>query len=330
MASIKDVAQRAGVSIATVSRVMNNRGYIGKETRLRVEQAIKDMDYSPNQIARALQKSQSYFIGVIVPDSSHPFFADLIKFIEVFANEQNYKVLICNSMDDQEKEIKYISMLRQNRVDGIIMCSHTLNIEEYKKVNFPIVSFDRIISRSIPCVGADNFRGGELATEHLINQGSRRLLHLSGPLEMDMLANRRADAFRLTCMKKEASHHIIEASNNNMTFEYYSAFIAEQLPADMLQEYDGIFCSNDIAAYALYLHAIRLGISVPQQLRIVGYDYHNFTRMLQNPKLTTIKQPTDRIGKVLCSTLINMIEQVNEEMINNTIIDVELILGETT
>jgi DNA-binding LacI/PurR family transcriptional regulator len=115
-----------------------------------------------------------------------------------------------------------------------------------------------------------------------------------------------------------------------MTFEYYSQFIAEHLPAEKLQEYDGIFCSNDIEAYALYLYATRLGIQVPEQLRIVGYDYHNFTRMLQNPRLTTIKQPTDRIGKVLCSTLISMIEQVNEEMINNTIVDVELIVGDTT
>lgn len=91
------------------------------------------LDYHPNQIARALQKNQSFFIGIIVPDSNHPFFSDLIKYVEMSANEKNYKLLICNSLDDPEKEANYISMLRQNQVDGIIMCSHTMNIESYKR-----------------------------------------------------------------------------------------------------------------------------------------------------------------------------------------------------
>lgn len=115
------------------------------------------LDYHPNQIARALQKNQSFFIGIIVPDSNHPFFSDLIKYVEMSANEKNYKLLICNSLDDPEKEANYISMLRQNQVDGIIMCSHTMNIESYKRslsllslltVLFPPISlvWDRIIT----------------------------------------------------------------------------------------------------------------------------------------------------------------------------------------
>ncbi|ARK30077.1 LacI family DNA-binding transcriptional regulator [Halalkalibacter krulwichiae] len=162
MVSIKDVAKEAGVSVTTVSRVINNRGYIGKETRKKVEKAMAAIDYSPNQIARALQRSQSYLLGVIVPDSEHPFFAELIKNIELFAYQHNYKILICNSLDEAEKEAKYIGMLKENRVDGIIMCSQTLDIEEYKKVKLPIVSFDRIMSNNIPYVGSDNLNGVRL------------------------------------------------------------------------------------------------------------------------------------------------------------------------
>lgn len=329
MSNIKDVAKQAGVSVTTVSRVMNNSGYISKATRMKVEKAIAEIDYHPNQIARALLKNQSYFLGVIVPDSSHPFFSELIRYVEMYASDQNYKIMICNSLGQSDKEAKYISMLRENRVDGIIMCSHTLDIEKYKKVNLPVVSFDRIISPNIPYVGPDNFRGGELATEHLIRRGCKKLLHLSGALKLDMLSNRRGDAFRLACMKRGIPCHIIEYEPNMLTFEYFTDFIAKEV-GGILSEFDGVFCSNDLLAYALYCYTRRHGIKVPEQLKIVGFDYHSFTRMLQNPKLTTIKQPIDLIGKTLSFTIIRMIEGGENDIISNTTVDVELIEGETT
>lgn len=330
MAGIKDVAKKAGVSVTTVSRVLNNRGYISKETRRKVEKAMESIDYHPNQIARALQKSQSYFIGIIVPDSNHPFFSDLIKYVEMSANEKNYKLLICNSLEDPKKEAQYISMLRQNQVDGIIMCSHTMDVESYKKVPFPIVSFDRLISQDIPCVGSDNYRGGELVTEHLIERGCKRLLHISGPLDLDMLSNRRRDAFVITCMKHGVSYDIIEGAHNKLTFDYFWSFITEKLPPEELRKYDGVFCSNDIVAYALFIYAQQQGIRVPLDLKIVGYDYHSFTRMLQYPKLTTVLQPSDRIGAKLTATLLQMIESPDEDLINSTTVDVKLVQGDTT
>ncbi|WP_332628555.1 LacI family DNA-binding transcriptional regulator [Halalkalibacter flavus] len=332
MVNIKDVAKKAGVSVTTVSRVINNRGYIGKETRKKVEKAMADINYSPNQIARALQKSQSYLLGVIVPDSEHPFFAELIKNIELYAYKNNYKLLLCNSLDEAEKETNYIGMLRENRVDGIIMCSQTLDVEEYRKVDLPIVSFDRIMSNDIPYVGSDNFNGGRVATKHLIESGCKKLLHLSGPLDLDMLPNRRSDAFKLVCMEHDIPYKIIEEEYSRDTFSFFGQheeFIEEKVSKELLT-YDGVFCSNDILAYALYIHAQKRGIKVPEQLKIVGYDFNSFTRMLQKPKLTTVKQPVDRIGRELCSTLINMIEDKDGEKRNNTIVDIELIRGETT
>lgn len=329
MSTIKDVAALAGVSVTTVSRVLNNRGYIGKETRRKVEEAMAQINYTPNQIARALQKSQSYILGMIVPDSHHPFFSELIKYVEVFASEKNYKILICNSLGESEKELNYINMLKENRVDGLIMCSHTLDIEAYKKMNFPIVTFDRIISNQFPYVASDNYRGGELATEHLIHLGCKRLLHISGPLKLDMLSNRRADAFKITCMRHQIPFEIIEGSQDSLSYEYFQNFV-EKVIAKRLDEFDGVFCSNDILAYALYLHAMESGRKVPEDLQIIGYDHHVFTRMLQTPKITTVSQPINRIGKALSSTIIKMIENDDEETINNTVMDVELIQGETT
>lgn len=329
MTNIKDVAVRAGVSVTTVSRVLNNRGYIGKDTRKKVEDAMAELNYYPNQIARSLQKSQSYILGMIVPDSNNPFFSEIIKYVEVYATEQNYKILLCNSLDEPEKEANYINMLRQNRVDGIIMCSHTLDVEAYKQLNFPIVTFDRIISNQFPYVASDNYRGGEIATEHLIDSGCKRLLHISGPLKLNLLPNRRADAFALTCMKRQIPHKVIEGTYHNLSFQHAKKFIVKEI-LDLLPHYDGVFCSSDLLAYALYLTATENGIKVPEELKIVGYDYHSFTKMLQTPRLTTIAQPVNRLGKVLSSTIINMIESNDDDTINNTVVDVELIKGQTT
>lgn len=184
MPTIKDVATLANVSVTTVSRVLNNRGYIGIETRKKVEDAMSQLNYFPNQIARSLQKNQSFIIGMIVPDSNNPFFSDIIKYVELFANENNYKILLCNSLNEPEKEERYLNMLKQNQVDGIIMCSHTIDVEAYKKINLPVITFDRVISDQHPFIACDNFKGGEIATEHLINAGCKKLLHISGPLRI--------------------------------------------------------------------------------------------------------------------------------------------------
>lgn len=330
MVGIKDVAKKAGVSVTTVSRVMNNRGYIGEETRQKVEHAIKELDYSPNQVARNLLKNQSYLLGLIVPELSHPFFSELIHWIEEYASQNNYKIIICNSLKDAKKEADYLAMLKENRVDGIIMCSHSLEIEVYQKIKLPIVSFDRIISAEIPYVASDNYHGGELATQYLIEKGCQRLLHISGPLKYDMLSNRRFDAFQLTCSRHQVEWEVLEGANLEATYEDNWRFIDEQLN-DRIIDYDGIFCSNDLMAYALVMYAKYKGINVPEQLKVIGYDYHSFTRMLQEPKLTTIKQPIEQLGKSLARTLIKQIQKKdNVDQVERTLYDVELIKGHTT
>lgn len=330
MSSIKDVAKLSGVSVTTVSRVMNNRGYIGKETRSRVEKAMQELDYQPNQIARSLQRSRSGLIGVIVPDLAHPFFSELINEIEAYANARHYKIIVCNSLHDAEKEANYINMLRQNRADGIIVCSHTLSTEKYEHEEMPVISFDRVISPAIPYVASDNYQGGEIATKHLIESGCKKILHISGPLEYDLLANRRKDAFELTAMKAGITYMSIEGAYIEATFEDNYKFIEEHISA-VLKNYDGIFCSNDLLAYALYVYAFRHHIRVPEDLKIIGYDNHSFTRMLQTPRLTTVQQPLDKLGEALAFSLINNIEREDSGKHNqNIVLDVQLIKGDTT
>lgn len=325
MITIKEVAKEAGVSITTVSRVLNNKGYISADTRHKVQQAMKKLDYHPHQIARALSKKQSFLVGLIIPDSSLPFFAQLGTAIEQQCYALGYKVILCNSLNDREKEQSYIQMLRDNRVDGIIMGSHALDLDDYQSLDRPVITFERSIE-GVPFVSSDNYLGGQLATQHLIDAGCKRLLHISGPLNLSILANRRSDAFQLTCTRQQIDYTIVEYEHTHLDFNYYVDYI-EQTIAPILGEYDGVFCSNDYLAYALYLYCQKTSIQVPETLKIIGYDYSQFAQILASPKLTTIAQPIDTLGHQLAKGLITLIEK---EDMHSQQLPVTLIQGQTT
>jgi LacI family sucrose operon transcriptional repressor len=325
MPNIKDVASLAGVSITTVSRVLNNTSYTSEATKNKVRDAMASLDYYPHQIARALSKKQSFLIGIILPDSSNMFFAELLKAIELESVNKGYKILLCNSLNEQKKEASYLQMLKENRADGIILCSHASAIASFEGNDRPIIAFDRAI-RDIPYIASDNFQGGQLATRHLIDRGCKSLLHISGPLELKMLSNRRSDAFRLECIEAGISHRILESRNDQLTFAYHQTFVKESI-RPLLREIDGVFCSNDLIAYAIYVECEELGIKVPEQLKIVGYDHSFLSQTLQEPKLTTIAQPIQLMGKLLCAGIIDIIER---NPVHSQQLPVKLIQGTTT
>ncbi|WP_069997101.1 LacI family DNA-binding transcriptional regulator [Cellulosilyticum sp. I15G10I2] len=329
MPSIKDVARHAGVSTTTVSRVMNNFPNISESTRKKVFDSIRTLDYHPDYIARSLSKKQSLIIGVIIPDCSHMFFSELVKHIEMTAQNNGYKILLCNSLDDKEKELSYINMLKEKRVDGIIMGSHLINTEAYKSIEKPIITFDRCLDDKIPYVGSDNFTGGVLATQHLIDRGCKKLLHISGSLKLTSLANKRSDGFKLTCLENNVSYQIIEYQHTKLTFDYFYDFIEKEV-SKFLHTVDGVFCSNDMLAYALYVYCLNNNLTVPEDIKIIGYDNSQFTRILQNPKITTIAQPIQILGELLCSNIIRLIEHDEQAKVYSQIVAVELVQGTTT
>ena len=159
MANIKDVAKLAGVSVTTVSRVLNNKGYISQDTYESVYRAIDQLDYVPNQIARNLFKQKSYYISLIVPDSSHPFWAEITKYIERKLYKHHYKLFLCNTGDTEDKERDYIKMMRENMVDGIILGTHMLAETEYQNLDLPIVALDYRVAEDIPTIYSDHNKG---------------------------------------------------------------------------------------------------------------------------------------------------------------------------
>lgn len=295
MATIKDVAQIAGVAVTTVSRILNNRGYIGEATRQKVYKVMEELDYQPNEIARSLYRRKSNIIGLIIPTVSHLFFGELTNYIEYYAYNSGYKILLCNSHRERAKEKEYIEMLKSHQVDGIIMGSHTLEVDEYINLNLPIVTFDRFISDNIPFISSDNFEGGKLATNLLIEKGCKRIAHISGNLNLNLLANKRYEGFIVTANERNAEYVTVQADVNVLESNKY-----EEVIYKLFKDYpdiDGIFASSDIIAVNTINACYQLNKKVPDDVKIVGYDDIRLASLIV-PQITTIRQPTEDMSKL--------------------------------
>lgn len=323
MVTIKDVAEKAGVTVTTVSRILNNRGSISENTRKKVYAVMEELNYQPNELARALFRKKSNIIGLIIPNVSHPFFAELSSYIESYAYENGYKILLCNSYSDTAKEKEYIDMLKRSQVDGIIMGSHSLETSEYVGTKLPIVTIDRILSDKIPYISSDNYAGGLLATRLLIDKGCKRIAHVSGPLSLNTPANKRYEAF--SCITKESGIETVLLEVKLDGFEGYKSKL-EKLFKDY-PDIDGIFASSDIIGATAIIVGSSLGKRIPEDLKIVGYD-DILNASLIIPGLTTIKQPIEEMGKLAVHLIIEQIEK--KEVDAEYILPIKLIERGTT
>ena len=325
MPTIRDVAEKAGVSVTTVSRVLNNRGYISEATRKKVYKAMEELDYQPNEVARSLFRKRSNIIGLIVPTVAHPFFAELTAYVETYAYARGYKVLICNSQLDASKEQEYVGMLRRNQVDGIIMASHTLEVEEYKKLNLPVVTFERFISNRIPYVTSDNYQGGKLAVELLLERGCKMIAHMCGSLHLDMLANQRHRAFRDVAEARNFPFFTVETDINVFEVDKY-----EQLLTELLTQHpdiDGLFLNSDIMAIAAMKVCRKLGKRIPEDMKIIGYDDVSIASLV-SPQITSVRQPLAQMSELSVRLIEDLVEGKTVEVEN--CLPVELVERETT
>lgn len=325
MPTIKDVALKAGVSVTTVSRVLNNRGYLSEELKKKVYDTMKELNYRPNELARSLSRSKSNIIGLIVPFVSHPFFGELTSHIEEHAHRNGYKLLFCNSQLDKHKELEYIDMLRSSRVDGIIMGSHTLEVEAYRQIHLPLVTFDRQISPDIPYVCSDNYHGGAMATSLLVDKGCRKLAHIGVHPHLNLLSRRRYDAFRDIAEQHGIWHTSLHTDINGFRLEEY-AQLAEQLFREH-PDIDGIFASSDIIAAQMLKTCQENGRSVPEDVKIIGYDGIAL-RSLYTPQISTIRQPIEEISRLAVELIIQQVQ--GNTVASENILPVELAAGATT
>ncbi|GGP10029.1 LacI family DNA-binding transcriptional regulator [Oceanobacillus neutriphilus] len=300
---IQDVAKVAGVSPTTVSRVLNDRGYISSKTKEKVFAAMKEINYVPNDLARSLYNKRSYLIGVIVPSTSNPFFGELVAHIENICDERGYKVLLCNSLHEADKEKKYWEMLRRNQVDGVIVVTYNRGLVD-KKQQFPAVAIDHYLSENIHVVSSDNFQGGEMASRELIEAGCKKIIHINGDASLETPANNRQYAYEKVMQESgraPETYHVPDVAYLESNID-----IIKQLFEDH-PDVDGIFASDDLLAVRTMQYAKRSGYRVPEDLKIIGYDGTALMRSLY-PDLTTIIQPTYQIAENAVDTLIQEID----------------------
>jgi len=321
MSTIKDVAKKANVSVATVSRVINNTGYVNSETRKMVEDVISEIGYVPNQLARSLYTKKSSIIGLIVPHISTYFFAELIESLEDAITQKGYKLMIFNSKDDIELEKKYINVFNQYSIDALILVANTKSTKAYMNMSIPILTIDHIIDDSIPSISSDNIQGGELAAKKLVDLGAKNIIHFRGP------------SMLITVVYRSKGFYKIMDENNIKVNSFDLAFKSPDLNdiekfIKQHPDVDGIFCSSDeIAMYTINV-LIRLGYSIPDDVQVIGYDNIDLCKIII-PNLTTIAQPIIDMGKVTVDKLIKLINKKDLEEIHS-VLPVELIERETT
>lgn len=309
MTSIREVAARAGVSPATVSRVLNGTANVEKQKRARVEEAIKETGFRPNELARALYRKSSKVIGVIVPDIENPFFSELAKAVEEEAYANGYRIFLCNSDDCEEKERENIQMLAQLQAEGVILMTNTgKEGQAYGAISMPAVFVDRRPERmeQSGIVEADHYAGGKLAAEHLIACGCRKITCIRGPQELSS-GRKRYEGYREVCRQYGIEGRFVEGS-----YHYEDGIRAAEEVLCSYPDTDGIIACNDMTAVAVYKMLRKKGYRVPEDIQLIGFDGVKLGRFL-TPELTTVAQPIAEMGKCAVQMILKTVQQADHE-----------------
>jgi len=307
MSSIREVAERAGVSLGTVSNVLNRPEIVAEKTRQRVLNAIAEIGFVRNGSARQLRAGYSQHLGLVVLDVTNPFFTEVARGVEDAANEAGFIVILCNSDDSLEKESHYLHVLEEQRARGLLITpvlSDASYLHRLRQRGIAVVLLDRPShSKDMCSVAVDDVHGGELAAAHLLDQGHRHLAFVNGSLGIRQCADRRRGVRRAVKAAgldpDEAVHEISVPMLNAKAGES----CVETLLAAPTQP-TAIFCANDILALGVMRGLTRRGIAIPGDVALVGYDDVDFASILFIP-LTSVRQPKYQLGRAAAELLID-------------------------
>lgn len=306
--TIKDVAEHASVSTATVSHVINNTRYVENATREKVMNAIASLDYRPNFLARSLRNGQTKTIGLILPDASNLFFADIARKIENIGYRNGYSVILCNSDNDLAKQRNYINTLIAKQVDGTIFISAGESKEDLEELNnygVPIVVADRNVPISLAdVVLLDNEKAGYDATKYLIELGHQRIACITGPFDVS------PSFLRVEGYKKALSENQIQLTESYLVFSDYQFKGGQKAMAQLLEvnpRPTAVFVLNDMMAIGAISSVRRLGMTVPDDISIIGFDDIELATAM-NPTLTTMAQPMEDIAELATNLLIKKMQ----------------------
>lgn len=328
--TIKEIAKHANVSIATVSKVVNHKDQnISKATRQRIYDLIEKYNYVPNRVASSMITKKTHSIGLIIPDITNPFFPEVARGVEDYANQLGYHVVLCNSDNNPSKEASYIGMLQEKMVDGIILTSSSLSMKAanpYHRMQVPVITVDRDIENleSLGKISVDNLNGAFIGVDYMINRGYKEILHLGGPLTSKPSIDR-LQGYKLAHTKNQLTCDLERIFEGNYTFEWGHKGVTEAFDNNV--SFDSIFCGNDMIAIGAIKALHERGLRVPEDIGIMGFD-NIYMASVVTPSLSTVSQPNYQMGSKAAEMLINLIQNPNTT-VKNIVLKTELIVRES-
>ena len=290
--TMKDVAREAGVALGTVSKVINGIP-VGESYRIKVEQAIEKLNYRINSYAKGLKSNKTYIVAVMVPNLVSPFFSKLVNCINKSLAQRGYRMLLCATDYDPEQEQAYVIMAEQQKVDGIICLSYNPKLQVSEGV--PLISIDRYFGAHIPCVASDNYGGGSLAAQKLVECGCKNLAFLRTGSKLTNEPNKRKDGFINACENMDIPY-TLKIIDDGTPYSAFEEFLRGHLHEGKL-DFDGIFCVTDTLAYQIIGSLRNMGLSVPEDVQVIGYDgIRQFGDL--DYICSTIVQPVEEIAQV--------------------------------
>ncbi len=305
--SIREVAAHAGVSVGTVSNVLNRPDIVAQSTRDRVHEAIKALGFVRNESARQLRAGRSRIIGLVVLDVANPFFTDVARGVEDEASRSGLAVILCNSDDQLPKETRYLELLEEHRVQGILItpvAGPDERLALLQRRGTPVVLLDSTSPSGGQCsVAVDDVLGGDVAMSHLLDGGHQRLAYIGGPLSIRQVADRRDGALRALARagRDPAVLQMIETRALNVYAGQQAGMAIAALPPR--RRPTGVFCANDLIALGLLQEMTRHRIGVPEDIAIVGYDDIDFAAAAAVP-LSSVRQPRQQLGRTAARLLL--------------------------
>lgn len=327
-AGMKDVASLAGVAVGTVSNVLNHPDLVRPLTRARVEAAMEELGFIPNGSARQLRAGRSRCLGLVVLDVTNPFFTEVARGVEDYAQAAGYAVILCNSDEADDKERRYLRVLEEQRVRGILITPVHGRAPELRRIRdrgTPVVLLDRPGSAGQCSVAVDDRRGGEIAVSHLLELGHRRIALVNGPVAIRQCADRRRGALRaveragldpaavltevtVPAMNARAG---AAAADELLSAVTSGAVMSGAVTSGAAARPTAVFCTNDMLALGLLRRLGQAGVAVPGDLAVVGYDDIEFAADAAVP-LTSVRQPKYQLGRAAAELLLDEADRPDE------------------
>jgi LacI family transcriptional regulator, kdg operon repressor len=328
--TISDVAKHANVSKSTVSQYLNKRyDYMGEKTKTRIEEAIEELGYQPNIVARSLKQKSTSTIGVIVANILHAFTTQVIRAIEDHCHESDFHIIVCNADEDPEKEKKYIEMLRAKQVDGLIIFPTGGNVTLYQKMldeKFPVMFMDRSVEEvSIPSFLLDNKKAARLAVDYFVNKGHERI----GIVTASIMRSLTPRIERIQGYKEALSDHGIK-----ITDEYIKSSDIDKIQDELKDLFSSdnppqaLLAGNDLALIEILKFIKENNMRIPEDISVVGIDDVSFANLF-SPPITTIAQPAFEMGKAAAEQLLETIQKNESKQTNIHRFEPKLIIRES-